>query len=359
MAARYALSPPRSGALMAPVSVVIPVYNKSRSVARAIASVLVQLRSGDELIVVDDGSSDDGAERAARALGGTAEGLSTAAEGEREVLHQESGGVRVRLLSQPNRGVAAARNRGVATAGNEYIAFLDADDRWEDGARAAFAALLEGWPQAWGFSLGHSRVDPPTTGAPSLAAPPTPVATGLTQPQQLFGAALIRHYARYSGIINASSVVLHRTVFDQLGGFPEHADNGEDVVVWLAVALAGGSFVVDPQPYVVIERAVTSELPPLRRQPLAEHLARYSAPTALRRLPTAERRALRYLLYRNGLRHVAGNILRGPRSDGWTVARRLIRLGPKSCVAALLLCLTPRGVLRAAYRHRAGQILGR
>lgn len=88
-----------------PVSVVIPAWNRAREVGEAVASVRAQRRTPAEILVVDDGSTDDTAAVA------------------------ESAGARV--LRQENRGVSAARNAGIHAAGQEWIAFLDADDLWE------------------------------------------------------------------------------------------------------------------------------------------------------------------------------------------------------------------------------------
>jgi glycosyltransferase involved in cell wall biosynthesis len=88
------------------VSAVIPAYNAGRYVARAIHSVLNQTRPADEIIVVDDGSTD-----------ATAEAV-------------RSFGDKVRLIQQPSAGVSAARNTGILAAKGDWIAFLDADDEW-------------------------------------------------------------------------------------------------------------------------------------------------------------------------------------------------------------------------------------
>ena len=88
------------------ISVVIPVFNGERYIAAAIDSVLSQTRPADEVIVVDDGSSD-----------------STAA-----VLLSYGG--RITVISQPNRGGADATNQGVAAARGAVLSFLDADDLW-------------------------------------------------------------------------------------------------------------------------------------------------------------------------------------------------------------------------------------
>ena len=92
------------------VSVVIPAYNYAHFLPEAIASVLAQTGADLELIVVDDGSPDNTPEVCARCAD-----------------------PRVRLVRQPNAGLSAARNTGIREARFPYVAFLDADDRWEPG----------------------------------------------------------------------------------------------------------------------------------------------------------------------------------------------------------------------------------
>ena len=87
-------------------SVIIPAYNHARFVGEAVESVLLQTAASREVIVVDDGSTDD----TARVLAGF--------------------GGRIRVIRQPNRGVAAARNAGAALASGDVLTWLDADDTW-------------------------------------------------------------------------------------------------------------------------------------------------------------------------------------------------------------------------------------
>ena len=86
------------------ISVIIPVYNSAATLARAIESVLVQTWPAQEIIVIDDGSTDNS-------------------------LHVAKGFAdRIRIIHQPNAGVSAARNRGAEAATAPWLAFLDADD---------------------------------------------------------------------------------------------------------------------------------------------------------------------------------------------------------------------------------------
>jgi glycosyltransferase involved in cell wall biosynthesis len=105
---------------MATVSVVIPLYNKGKYIERALTSVLAQTHPALEIIVVDDGSTDDGPER---------------------VLNFNN--PKITLIRQENKGPGAARNAGLAIAKEKYIAFLDADDEWYPSFIEKGVALLE------------------------------------------------------------------------------------------------------------------------------------------------------------------------------------------------------------------------
>ncbi|HFQ90111.1 MAG TPA: glycosyltransferase family 2 protein, partial [Desulfobulbus sp.] len=93
------------------ISVIIPTWNRVGFLEKAIGSVLAQTRPCDELIVVDDGSSD-----------GTADLVRTMAS---------IAGREINYIFQENRGAAAARNRGIAAASGELLCFLDSDDWWD------------------------------------------------------------------------------------------------------------------------------------------------------------------------------------------------------------------------------------
>ena len=109
----------------ATISVAIPLYNKRREIARTIQSVFDQTFQQFEILVIDDGSTDGGADIVA-----------------------QIGDPRVRLIRQANAGVSAARNHAISEAKTELIAFLDADDEWKPGFLAAIWDLRERFPEA-------------------------------------------------------------------------------------------------------------------------------------------------------------------------------------------------------------------
>src|SRR5450759_3540061 len=105
-------------------SVIIPVYNRAHLVELAIGSVLRQTCQDFELIVVDDGSSDDSAEVVRRLA------------------------PQAMVLTIQNSGPAVARNHGIQAARGRFVAFLDSDDVWYDDALSNFQTAIEGSPEA-------------------------------------------------------------------------------------------------------------------------------------------------------------------------------------------------------------------
>lgn len=173
------------------ISVIIPVYNGAAFIAAALESVLGQTYQSWEMIVVDDGSTDDTA----------------------SVVHQFSD--RVRYLYQPNRGPAAARNTGMAAAKGELIAFLDHDDQWTPDKLTVQANYLQQNPQV-GYVLArmHIMLEP-----------------GVTWPASLNQS----HYAQDPVGFVPSATLIQHTVFDRVGYFDSTLRQAEDVD-WFARA---------------------------------------------------------------------------------------------------------------------------
>ncbi|MBA4303100.1 MAG: hypothetical protein C0424_02630 [Sphingobacteriaceae bacterium] len=187
-------------------SVVIPLFNKATTIVRSIESVLHQTLAAYEIIVVDNGSTDDGAS--------LVNGIKDA---------------RIRLLQQVNQGVSAARNAGIAAATGTHIALLDADDAWAPGFLAAMQDLIAAQPEAGWFASGYAFRYEDGDKAPSH---PT---------LEAFSAGLLPDYfavvSQGDMVATASSVVLPANVLQQVGGFAEGERIGEDQDLWARIAL--------------------------------------------------------------------------------------------------------------------------
>jgi glycosyltransferase involved in cell wall biosynthesis len=169
------------------VSVIIPAFNASRYLGEAIESVLRQTYVPIELIVVDDGSTDDA--------------LAVARRYECE---------RVRVLTGPNQGPGAARNRGLAQCSGAYVAFLDADDVWMEDKIARQVEYLKAHPGAAvvGCLMRYTGEDGRiggVSGEPRAAELRERVAAGRLMPfalsSALFRAADVRHVGGFDTLI--------------------------------------------------------------------------------------------------------------------------------------------------------------
>jgi len=179
------------------VSVIIPSYNRAHTLARALDSVFAQTRPADEVIVVDDGSSDN------------TEALVT--------QHYPE----ATYLKQPNRGVSAARNLGIKQAHSEWIALLDSDDEW---LPHKLETQLEMLAQQPGHRLVHSdeiwirngvRVNPMKKHAKT-------------------GGHIFQHCLPLCAI-SPSAAMIQRSLLDDIGLFDEELPACEDYDLWLRI----------------------------------------------------------------------------------------------------------------------------
>ena len=180
------------------VSVVIPCYNQAHFLGEAIESVLAQRYTNLELIVVDDGSTDNTSEVASR--------------------YEE-----VRLIRQENKGLAGARNRGREEARGEYVVFLDSDDRLLANAVEIGVRELEAHPEC-AFVSGRYR--PISAEGDAYAIPRQARVDG-------------DHYLallRDNYISMPASVMYRRWVFEEVGGFDGSVDAAADWDLYLRIA---------------------------------------------------------------------------------------------------------------------------
>lgn len=190
------------------VSVVIPVYNKEVSISRAINSVLTQSYADFELILVDDGSTDNSW----------------------QVCEQFSD-PRIKRIQQENQGVAAARNRGAREAQGDYLCFLDADDEYFTDFLQQIFMLVTLDPNAALYSCRYQLVS--QHGEPMLAKSTFPA--DFNGPVSDFFQA----YRQNRFFIHTSSAAISKQFFWQVGGFPHGVTIGEDIYLWMRLALAG------------------------------------------------------------------------------------------------------------------------
>lgn len=189
------------------ISVVIPLYNKVQHIAETLSSVLAQSVSPREIIVIDDGSTDGGA----------------------QVVRQfESAGVR--LITQTNQGVSAARNRGLEEATGDYVAFIDADDLWLPDHLRVLSDLIEKWPQAVLVSTSHLIKRDGMVYSAKSSLP-----LGWEGCVTNFFTA----FANGMSLVNSSTACVKRGVALELGGFPVGVKRGEDIILWVRLALHG------------------------------------------------------------------------------------------------------------------------
>ncbi len=189
------------------VSIVIPCYNQARFVRQALDSALAQDYDALEVIVVNDGSTDD---------------LATQ-------LERYSAEPRVRVLTQANRGLPAARNRGTAAAHGEYLKFLDADDWLAPAALACQVAAFDAEPSLGLVYCDLQRVD--AHGKPLDAysvGSARRVLNGDILPSLLVG-----------GYFTPHTVLVPRRVLDRVGGFDETLGGVADTELWMRIACEG------------------------------------------------------------------------------------------------------------------------
>lgn len=199
------------------VSTIIPTYNRSRIVVEAIDSILSQTYGNIEIIVVDDGSTDDTLER----------------------LRQY--GDRIRVLSQQNAGPGIARNRGIAAARGELIAFLDSDDLWLPSKIERQVAQLQTAGKSVPCSLSNivmrSDKREVTSFDISQLRPDLEEGIWLNVDDVLASRFVLFNQA----------VVIRRSVLEKIGGFDEGLRFQEDYDLPLRLSLEGPwAFIREP-----------------------------------------------------------------------------------------------------------------
>lgn len=193
-------------------SVIIPLYNKAEHIIETLESVMAQTHPATEVLVVDDGSTDNGV-----------------------ALIQQQKYENVHIIKQKNQGVSAARNTGIRAARCEYVAFLDADDQWMPLFLDEMASLIRKYPTVGMYASRYILVNEKGNYEDAKLA--------FKDKDLDPNGFLLDNYFEISSKgdlpFTMSSIVVHQSVFGDVGLFPINEPMGEDQDFYARVALNG------------------------------------------------------------------------------------------------------------------------
>lgn len=178
-------------------SVIIPLYNKEQSIVKTIQSVLAQTFQEFEIVVVNDGSTDNSIERV-----------------------KEFDDPRIRVINKPNGGVSSARNRGIKEASFDWIALLDGDDLWESEHLSTLKKMIELYPNDKVFTTSFKR---------SNQIVQTSLIENIEVIEDYFDKVIIEP------ITCSISICVNSDVFNRVGLFDINLNRGEDLDVWARI----------------------------------------------------------------------------------------------------------------------------
>jgi glycosyltransferase involved in cell wall biosynthesis len=269
------------------ISVIIPTYNRAGVLPEAIDSALSQDYGNFEVIIVDDGSTDE-----------------TPALLERY-------GTRITVIRQSNRGVSAARNRGVREANGDLIAFLDSDDLWQPGKLSTQAAFYKSHPdvlvcqteETWirnGRRVNPKHRHKKPSGwifEPSLAL----------------------------CLVSPSAVMIRRGLFEEMGGFDESLPACEDYDLWLRISCRYPVYLIDTP--LIVKRGGHEDQ--LSRQPSLDRYRIISLVNIIEsdRLSGEQRRAVKKVLVEKCRIYAGGCLKRGRAREAEYYQKLLKRFG--------------------------------
>ncbi|MEM7084654.1 MAG: glycosyltransferase family A protein [Bacteroidota bacterium] len=188
------------------ISVVVPLFNKEEFIADTLESILEQTHTAFELIIVNDGSTDN----SLRIL---------------QTFKDE----RIQILTIENSGVSVARNTGIEAARYPWIALLDADDRWAPEFLEHMISATQDFPEEKIFAAGRSRVFEGSTERYEHEFLP---ADGATEKLNYF-----KVISKYLPLINSSNVIIKKELFASKGMFKPGQKKHEDHDMWLRLCI--------------------------------------------------------------------------------------------------------------------------
>ena len=214
------------------ISVVVPAYNTGVHISRAIESVLAQTRPVDEIIVVDDGSTDETASQVKKYS------------------------KKVKYIYQENAGAGAARNTGIKAARYEWIAFLDGDDEWLPNKLKLQCELLQRHRElVWCTSNYYRCMCEENRRSPDIA---TARATGLLESREYFDNFFSIFLQDAYGCTD--TIMIKREVLEETGGFRAGQRNMEDLDLWWRIAYRRPKIGFVNQPLAVYHLGIQQSL---------------------------------------------------------------------------------------------------
>lgn len=190
------------------ISVIIPLYNKESLISNTIKTVLNQTFQDFEIVVVNDGSSDNSVA---------------------EVKKFKD--TRIRVINQKNAGVSAARNRGIQEANGDYIALLDGDDEWNPDYLKTQYKLAQTFTECDVFAVNYEFHDINSGKIATTIINKLPFENTDGVLNNYFEVASCSHPP-----ICSISVMARKGVFESIGGFPLGIKSGEDLLTWARLA---------------------------------------------------------------------------------------------------------------------------
>lgn len=189
------------------ISTVIPLYNKARHIEETIQSVLKQSHQDFEIIVVDDGSTDNGGD-----------------------VVKQINDPRIKLIRQINGGVSKARNTGIENSSYELIAFLDGDDTWLPSHLETLHRMAINFPNVGIYSTAYLFRTVDKDVSLNIQCIPSTSFEGIVPDY-------FKSNALGDNLTWSSAVAVKKSIFEELGMFPVGVRMGEDQDMWARIAL--------------------------------------------------------------------------------------------------------------------------
>lgn len=300
------------------ISVVIPVFNKSKTIIRCLESVINQTYLPKEIIIVNDGSSDNSYELI------------------QEWVQSIAYKIPINLISNDNKGVAYSRNIGVKNSICDYVALLDADDYWDKDFLLFMKLVITKFPKVALATCKHKIEDPEI---------------GKFMPKQVFGSETIGvtedyiNLARKYPIVNSSKVVLNKKYVEQAGGFPNGIKVSEDLFLWIKLSQLAPFGYCDKTLSTIFQEKDLSRNSRLGEVPYPiVYFSQFKNKEQLNK-------DLINLLWSIHIKHVLGSCLNN-KQEAWKRITKGFRLFKLKGILLILLIFIPKSIFKIAKNRR-------